>query len=181
MGAQIMKNAFRTTAVLYALLCSSALANQGLDSTSDDLPISAGGTPAVLVGAGQAVPAGDVEFLNSVGVGTPTPKTALEVTGAVKVGQTAAVCSAALAGAIRWNHATTQMEVCNGAAWVALGGSAGSLCGSFYNYVGQMGTFAQCLGVSNGCPSGYSMVQTGQNFNGNGNGVTTYYYTCAKN
>jgi len=56
-------------------------------------------------------------------VGAWTPSF-LSVTGAVRVGQSVDICSAAEAGAIRWNAAAVLFEGCNGTAWQALGAAS---------------------------------------------------------
>ena len=97
--------------------------NKGIDSDVGlDLPISSGGTPAMKVGAGQSVPAGDVEFLNSVGIGTASPQAKLDVKGEVRIGNSGVSCSTANEGAQRYNYTTHTMEFCNGSSWNGLGG-----------------------------------------------------------
>lgn len=105
-------------------LSGTAYANAGIDSmTGSDLPVSGGGTQAMAVGGGQAVPAGDVEFLNRVGVGTPTPQATLDVKGGVKVGYTT-TCDASTAGTMRYNPSTSVFEGCNGTKWSGLASAA---------------------------------------------------------
>ncbi len=53
----------------------------------------------------------------SVGIGTAVPQIILDVSGAVKIGQTAAACSATLAGAVRYNATGRVIEYCDGTAW----------------------------------------------------------------
>jgi hypothetical protein len=62
--------------------------------------------------------AGVVTTSAQVGVGAPSPQTALDVAGAVKVASTAAACTPALAGAIRFQSGV--FEGCDGASWKPL-------------------------------------------------------------
>ncbi|MGZ3771812.1 MAG: tail fiber domain-containing protein, partial [Bdellovibrio sp.] len=57
----------------------------------------------------------------NVGIGTTTPSIKLEVTGAVKFGMDSTTCSAAIAGAQRYNSGN--MEYCNGTAWTTYAAS----------------------------------------------------------
>ncbi|MEA9357952.1 tail fiber domain-containing protein [Bacteriovorax sp. PP10] len=63
-----------------------------------------------------------------VGVGTTTPKSKLDVNGAVRVGVDATACSATIAGAMRFN--TPNVEFCNGTAWAAFGTSGAAVASS---------------------------------------------------
>lgn len=70
----------------------------------------------------------------NVGIGTGTPQSALDVNGAVKVGNDS-VCNASKAGSIRWTGSA--FEGCNGTAWIGLSGGsapAGTQCGKRYLY-----------------------------------------------
>ena len=53
----------------------------------------------------------------NIGVGTATPNATLSVSGAVKFGQTNAVCSPISEGQQKYNSTTKIMEFCNGTAW----------------------------------------------------------------
>lgn len=53
----------------------------------------------------------------NVGVGAVNPAAKLDVAGEIKIGNSAAACTAALEGALRYNTATKRMEFCNGSAW----------------------------------------------------------------
>ena len=63
-----------------------------------------------------------------VGVGTTTPKSKLDVNGAIRVGVDATACSATIAGAMRFN--TPNVEFCNGTAWAAFGTSGATVASS---------------------------------------------------
>lgn len=65
---------------------------------------------------------GTVHTTASVGIKTSTPQSALQVAGAVQVGNVVATCTPALAGAIRWNGVT--FEGCTGAQWRTFAGIA---------------------------------------------------------
>ena len=66
-----------------------------------------------------------------VGIGTATPATQLDVTGALKIAYDAQACAAATEGAIRYDSSTNAFEVCATAgSWSALGGGGGgATCG----------------------------------------------------
>jgi hypothetical protein len=54
----------------------------------------------------------------NVGIRTANPQSTLQVAGGVQVGTDAAACSsAAKAGTLRYNTATSKVEYCNGAQW----------------------------------------------------------------
>jgi hypothetical protein len=57
---------------------------------------------------------------NRVGVGTTTPVVALDVAGALKVGNGGENCTASLAGGLRYNVSTQRIEYCNGSVWGSL-------------------------------------------------------------
>lgn len=61
----------------------------------------------------------------SVGIGTTTPQSKLDVNGSIKVGVDATACSAANAGSMRF--ATPNVEYCNGSAWSAFGVSGAGI------------------------------------------------------
>ncbi|MEK2645789.1 beta strand repeat-containing protein [Bdellovibrio sp. BCCA] len=63
----------------------------------------------------------------NVGVGTATPATALEVTGAVRVGEEAITCSSSLAGAMRFNSTIGIMEYCSGTNWISMTAQSNSV------------------------------------------------------
>lgn len=69
-----------------------------------------------------------IESDGQVGIGSFPPATQLDVNGAIKVGQEAAACNAALYGSIRYNSATDKIEICSQTApdaWVTVGTSGG--------------------------------------------------------
>ena len=58
-----------------------------------------------------------VNSTGSVGVGTATPQSKLDVNGSIRMGTDVTVCSGTIAGAMRFN--TPNVEYCNGSAWTA--------------------------------------------------------------
>ncbi len=83
-----------------------------------------GGNPSFLAkwtSASTIAPSSIFDDGTGVGVGTSTPATALDVNGAIRVGN-AAVCGPAQAGAIRWSGSS--FDGCNGSIWVTIGGVA---------------------------------------------------------
>ncbi len=57
--------------------------------------------------------------LGSVGIGTATPRSKLEVAGGIQIGSDADTCGATKVGTLRYN--STSIEYCNGTAWQAFG------------------------------------------------------------
>ena len=89
----------------------------------------------------------------NVGIGTATPQAKLDVAGGVKVGTTAAACTAAIAGTLRYNAGA--IELCNGTSWSPLGvASSGTVTGGCIFGMGW-GTATNC-GLSAGisCAAG---------------------------
>ncbi|MEA9355420.1 tail fiber domain-containing protein [Bacteriovorax sp. PP10] len=60
-----------------------------------------------------------------IGIGSITPQTKLDVNGAIRVGVDATACSAAIAGAMRFN--TPNVEFCNGTSWAPFGTSGATV------------------------------------------------------
>ena len=82
----------------------------------------------------------------SVGIGTRTPATKLDVKGAIKPGNQAqsGSCTAAKAGAMRYNAATKAMQYCDRSVWKRMGGDPKTYR---INHL-----------ASGGCPSGFHQV-----------------------
>lgn len=53
----------------------------------------------------------------SVGIGTVTPATRLDVAGEVKIGTGSTACSSTVEGAVRYNSGQVCLEMCDGAIW----------------------------------------------------------------
>ncbi len=79
-----------------------------------------------------------------LGIGTTTPKAALDVNGEARVGYTGLACSSTTAGAVRYNTGTNALEACNGAGWVNVTGGAYSAGGVDTVAEDNSGTFAYC-------------------------------------
>ena len=82
------------------------------------------GTTAQIKNAGLSVNAlasyGSDYVQTKVGVGTQSPVVALDVVGALRVGNGGEACTTVLAGALRYNAATQALEYCNGTTWESL-------------------------------------------------------------
>ncbi|HEU0118237.1 MAG TPA: hypothetical protein VFR09_06340 [Alphaproteobacteria bacterium] len=61
---------------------------------------------------------------SGLGIGVASPQTALDVAGEVHVGNSGIACSAAVAGAMRYNATNHAMNYCNGTAWVGFAPSS---------------------------------------------------------
>ncbi|WPU64940.1 tail fiber domain-containing protein [Peredibacter starrii] len=93
-----------------------------------------------------------------VGIGLTTPATKFEVNGSIKIGNSNEVCTAALAGAIRYAGSAT--EFCNGVNWLGLGNNEAipasttllmKTCPSDWTDIGAVGTgpnLATCNGTA---------------------------------
>ncbi|NBX66066.1 MAG: hypothetical protein EBQ96_03615, partial [Proteobacteria bacterium] len=113
-------------------------------------------------GAGGGLPAGSdgqVQFRNNgafaassnffwnnslarLGIGTTSPAVKLEVVGGIKIGNESATCAPGVAGTLRWNG--TALQICDGAAWSAVGsggsGTPGGTSGQLqFNSAGTFG------------------------------------------
>ena len=65
-----------------------------------------------------------ISAAGSVGIGTTSPQSKLDVAGSVRVGSDATGCSGANAGAMKFN--SPNIEYCNGTSWVAFSTTAAS-------------------------------------------------------
>lgn len=70
-------------------------------------------------------PALVVQASGTVGIGTSTPMTKLDVAGGLRIGLESATCTAGLAGTLRYNAGV--VEYCNGTTWVAFGVSGAGI------------------------------------------------------
>lgn len=61
----------------------------------------------------------------NVGIGTNTPRSALDVAGGVQIGNDAALCAATKVGTLRYSGGN--VEYCNGASWLAFGVSGSGI------------------------------------------------------
>ncbi len=123
------KSFFSTLFVLFVgLLFASALqAWTGPTGTapSNNVPILINvGTTAQVKNAGLSVNAlasyGSDYVQSKVGVGTQSPVVALDVVGAIKIGNGGEACAPGLSGALRYNTATQAVQYCNGTTWGSL-------------------------------------------------------------
>ena len=123
------KSFFSTLFVLFVgLLFASALqAWTGPTGTapSNNVPILINvGTTAQVKNAGLSVNArasyGSDYVQSKVGVGTQSPVVALDVAGALKIGDGGETCTSGLSGALRYNTATQAVQYCNGTVWGSL-------------------------------------------------------------
>jgi hypothetical protein len=63
---------------------------------------------------------------NGLGVGNTNPQEMLDVSGAIRIGNSV-ISAPANAGTIRWNTSTTQFEGWDGGQWVVFGGGGGTV------------------------------------------------------
>lgn len=98
----------------------------------------------------------------NVGVGTNNPRTALDVSGEVRVGNTSTGCSATNEGAMRYNSTTKLMEYCNATTWVSMAGAAMKSLGAWEakssDVVYQAATDGFVVVNPSGCSYGYYSV-----------------------
>ena len=59
----------------------------------------------------------------NIGIGTTTPVANFEVNGALRVGDSAAACTAAIEGMQKYNYTKKNYEYCDGISWKSMGGS----------------------------------------------------------
>ena len=59
-------------------------------------------------------------MFSQVGIGTETPTSTLDVNGEIEIGNSNAACTNTNEGAMRYNQATSQIQFCDGTAWVSL-------------------------------------------------------------
>lgn len=88
----------------------------------------------------------------NVGIGTTDPKSLLQVTGGIQLGDDTATCpgvSSVKLGTMRFNGG--ELQVCKSGGWVVAGTSGGSLTGGTSGYVGVWSA-ATSLGLSNTTP-----------------------------
>ncbi|AZZ37410.1 hypothetical protein CIK05_11600 [Bdellovibrio sp. qaytius] len=132
---------------------ASGTGNVFLGSNSGNSVISDSGN--ILIGYNTQVDtSGQNNFLNignsiygnlttgNVGVGVTTPKTRLDVSGAIRISMEALTCAASYAGTIRYNAGN--VEYCNGTTWSAFG-VAGAGITSFNSSTSATQTFANSL------------------------------------
>ena len=62
---------------------------------------------------------------SAVGINTSTPRTALDVSGGIRIGMESSTCNSVLAGTIRYNSGN--VEFCNGTTWAAFGSGSGGI------------------------------------------------------
>ena len=60
----------------------------------------------------------------NVGIGTTSPSSKLDVSGNIKVGNSAVACNGTNEGQLRYNSSAKSMEFCNGTLWTSMDGSA---------------------------------------------------------
>ncbi len=70
-------------------------------------------------------PALVVQASGTVGIGTSTPVTKLDVAGGLRIGSESATCTAGLAGTLRYSAGV--VEYCNGTSWVTFGVSGAGI------------------------------------------------------
>ncbi|MBV2170011.1 MAG: hypothetical protein KUL82_15010 [Bdellovibrio sp.] len=100
----------------------------------------------------------------NVGVGTNNPRTALDVSGEVRVGNTSTGCSATNEGAMRYNSTSKLMEYCNATTWVSMAGGATKALGAWEakssDVVYQAATDGFVVVNPSGCSYGYYSVHS---------------------
>ena len=151
---------------VFSFLAPSAVfAANALDSQAGkDLPIGAAGNTAIIVGAGQSVPAGSVEFIGKVGIGSASPATKLDVNGTTRTRTielvdnvvSGAACAARNVGM----DASGKLLSCQSGVWT--GPVASPAYPNYINRVGSKFTTDIYLGNFTLCASlGHEHIGTG--------------------
>ncbi|WP_409479479.1 tail fiber domain-containing protein [Pseudobdellovibrio sp. HCB154] len=100
---------FTNTATSPALTFSSGTNTGIYFPLSTNLAVTTNGSEKMRVTSGGLV-----------GIGTTTPVTKLDVSGAIRISMDSATCAASYAGAIRYNAGI--VEVCDGSTWASMSG-----------------------------------------------------------
>lgn len=106
---------FRTFALLIQTLCFVAFLSQECVAQ----------TKGIVSGSGETLPLGanDTVFVwltpsQMVGIGTSSPQLQLDVAEGIRVGYTAATCTSALYGALRYNTSNNRLQICHPMGWI---------------------------------------------------------------
>ena len=94
----------------------------GTVSTLQAIGLHASATGAMVNWAGF-FDEGNVYIQNNLGINQNSPAALLHVNGEAIVGNTGLSCSAATAGALRYNGGSGEVEYCNGTIWISMGGT----------------------------------------------------------
>ena len=106
-------------------------------NSAQRLDFETNGTTAVSIGTN-----------GSVGIGTTNPQAALDVNGAIRIGNDATACSATNVGSLRFTGTAVQYCVAN--TWVPFNGSQWTTNGSAVGYAGP-------VGIGTTSPLGYEL------------------------
>jgi len=94
-----------------------------------------------------------INSIGNVGIGTPSPRTLLDVNGEIKISSSAIACSGVTEGAQRYNTGTNKMEFCDGSNWISFtAGSLPNCANGQYISFNAAGT-AVCVNPSSGVPN----------------------------